>query len=149
MQNFTQYTPTEIVFGSKTHLQAGIEVKKWNGHRVLIVYGGGSVVKSGLLETIENALREEKITYEEFGGVKPNPRLAYAERGVHCRDGEAVRRGGFYPGRWWRQFDRHGESNCTWGGESGNKAMGYLDAESATYPVSSDGMCTYDCGSRQ
>ena len=82
MQNFTQYTPTEIVFGSKTHLQAGIEVKKWNGHRVLIVYGGGSVVKSGLLETIENALREEKITYEEFGGVKPNPRLAYAERGV-------------------------------------------------------------------
>ena len=82
MQNFTQYTPTEIVFGSKTHLQAGIEVKKWNGHRVLIVDGGGSVVKSGLLETIENALREEKITYEEFGGVKPNPRLAYAERGV-------------------------------------------------------------------
>ena len=82
MQNFTQYTPTEIVFGSKTHLQAGIEVKKWNGHRVLIVYGGGSVVKSGLLETIENVLREEKITYEEFGGVKPNPRLAYAERGV-------------------------------------------------------------------
>ncbi|MGN0404338.1 MAG: iron-containing alcohol dehydrogenase [Bariatricus sp.] len=82
MQNFTQYTPTEIVFGRNTHLQVGKEVKKWKGHRVLIVYGGGSVVKSGLLEAIEHALRDENITYEEFGGVKPNPRLAFAEKGV-------------------------------------------------------------------
>lgn len=43
MQNFTQYAPTEIVFGKGTELQTGNCVKKWRGTKVLIVYGGGSI----------------------------------------------------------------------------------------------------------
>ena len=56
--------------------------KKWGGSRALIVYGGGSVVRSGLLERVEKSLKSKEIVYEEFGGVKPNPRLAFAEEGV-------------------------------------------------------------------
>lgn len=82
MQNFIQYTPTEVIFGKGTECQTGLQVKKWGGSRVLLVFGGGSVKRSGLLERVEASLRAENIAYEEMGGVKPNPRLAFAEEGV-------------------------------------------------------------------
>ena len=82
MYNFSQYSPTEIVFGRDTQKEAGNLVKKWGGSRVLIVFGGGSVVKSGLLSTIEHELEEQHVAYEELGGVKPNPRLSLAREGV-------------------------------------------------------------------
>ncbi len=46
------------------------------GKKVLIVYGGGSVRHSGLLERVEHSLEEEGISYVECGGVTPNPRLS-------------------------------------------------------------------------
>lgn len=82
MQKFIQYTPTEILFGENTQAEVGKEVKKWGGSRVFIVYGGGSVKKSGLLAQVEEALEKEGLAYAEFGGVKPNPRMAYAQEGV-------------------------------------------------------------------
>lgn len=82
MQNFVQYTPTEVVFGREVEQYTGKEAKKWGGHNVLLVYGGGSVVKSGLLARIEKSLMEEGISYQEIGGVKPNPRLSLVEEGV-------------------------------------------------------------------
>lgn len=82
MQNFVQYAPTEIIFGKETQHQVGKEVKKWGGSRVFLVYGGGSVKRSGLLKQVEEALEKEELAYEEFGGVKPNPRMAYAQKGL-------------------------------------------------------------------
>ena len=82
MQSFVQYAPTEIVFGKEAELHTAKEVKKWGGSRVLVVFGGGSVVRSGLLKRIEDELDAENIPYLEFGGVQPNPRLSYAEAGV-------------------------------------------------------------------
>lgn len=82
MKNFVQYAPTEVIFGKGTENQTGEEVKKWGGSRVLLVYGGGSAVRSGLIGRVEQSLTEAGIAYEEFGGVKPNPRLAFAEEGV-------------------------------------------------------------------
>ena len=61
MQKFIQYTPTEILFGKNTQAEVGKEVKKWGGSRVFIVYGGGSVKKSGLLAQVEEALEKEGI----------------------------------------------------------------------------------------
>lgn len=90
MQNFTQYTPTEIIFGKDTELKAGEAVKKWGGTKVLIVYGGGSVIRSGLLSRVENSLNEEGIEYIELGGVQPNPRLSLAEEGVRLAVKERV-----------------------------------------------------------
>ena len=82
MQNFVQYTPTEIVFGKDTESQVGSLVKKWGGTKVMLVYGGSSAVKSGLINRIEESLKKEGISYTHLGGVKPNPRLALAEEGV-------------------------------------------------------------------
>lgn len=82
MQSFTHYTPTEIIFGKDTEWQVGKTIEKWGGTKVLIVYGGGSVVQSGLLESVKNSVKESGITYVELGGVQPNPRLSLAEGGV-------------------------------------------------------------------
>lgn len=82
MKNFVQYAPTEIVFGKDTERETGRLVKKWGGTRALIVYGGGSVVKSGLLERVTKTLDEEGIPYTLLGGVKPNPRLSLVREGV-------------------------------------------------------------------
>ena len=65
MQKFIQYTPTEILFGKNTQAEVGKEVKKWGGSRVFIVYGGGSVKKSGLLAQVEEALEKEGLAYEK------------------------------------------------------------------------------------
>lgn len=81
MNGFTFYTPTEIVFGRETETRTAELVKKHGGSRVLIVYGGGSVKKSGLLDRVEDTLKEAGIPFAEFGGVQPNPRLAHAREG--------------------------------------------------------------------
>ncbi len=82
MQNFTHYIPTEIIFGKDTEHKTGEKVKKWGGSKALLVYGGGSVERSGLLERIKKSLDSEGIAYAEWGGVQPNPRLAHAQDGV-------------------------------------------------------------------
>lgn len=90
MQNFKQYTPTEIIFGKETELQTAAQVKRWGGSKVLIVYGGGSVERSGLLQRVSDNLKEAEIPYVLFGGVQPNPRLAHAEKGVALAVKEGV-----------------------------------------------------------
>lgn len=49
---------------------------------MLLVYGGGSVVRSGLLDTIKKELEGQQVSYTELAGVKPNPRLSLAREGV-------------------------------------------------------------------
>lgn len=82
MQSFEYYAPTEVIFGKGSEEKTGEAVKKWGGSRVFLVYGGGSVKRNGLLARIEERLDESGIAWREFGGVKPNPRLALAEEGV-------------------------------------------------------------------
>ena len=84
MRNFVQYAPTEVVFGKNTEEQTGAEAVKWGGSRVLIVYGGESAVRSGLLKRVEASLEQAGIISETFGGVRPNPRLSHAEKGVEA-----------------------------------------------------------------
>jgi alcohol dehydrogenase YqhD (iron-dependent ADH family) len=90
MNNFTQYAPTEVVFGKGTEKETGKEVKKWGGTKAIIVYGTGSVVRSGLLARVEKSLHDAGVEYVEFGGARPNPTLAHAEEGAalaareHC-----------------------------------------------------------------
>ena len=83
MNNFTFHVPTEIIFGRGTEAKVAEAVKHHGGRRVFIVYGGGSVKKSGLLERVEKTLEEAGLPYAEFGGVKPNPLMSKAREGVH------------------------------------------------------------------
>ena len=90
MEKFIYYAPTEVVFGKKTELEVGNLVKKYDGTKVLIVYGGGSIVKNGLLERVETTLKTSGISVVLWGGVKPNPRLSHAKAGVELAIKEQV-----------------------------------------------------------
>lgn len=86
MNNFTFYTPTYFVFGKDTENSAGEYVKKFGGSKVLIHYGGGSVVRSGLLDRVKASLDREGIDYVELGGVEPNPKSDLVYKGIElCR----------------------------------------------------------------
>lgn len=86
MDNFTFYSPTYFVFGKDEENNVGKYVKRFNGSKVLIHYGGGSVIRSGLLDRIKSSLEIEGIEYIEFGGVKPNPRSGLVYEGIElCR----------------------------------------------------------------
>ncbi len=81
MNDFTFHAPTEVIFGRNAAQQAGRLASRL-GRRALLVYGRGSVVKSGLLAVIGNSLSASGVEFEEFGGVQPNPTLSHAEKGV-------------------------------------------------------------------
>ena len=86
MENFTFYSPTYFVFGKDEENNTGKYVKRFGGSRVLIHYGGGSVVRSGLLERVKRSLEAEGISYVELGGVRPNPRSGLVYEGIElCR----------------------------------------------------------------
>ncbi|MDO4623584.1 MAG: iron-containing alcohol dehydrogenase [Eubacteriales bacterium] len=86
MENFTFYAPTYFAFGQDAEAKAGELVKRFGGSRVLIHYGGGSVVRSGLLDRVKASLEQAGISYLELGGVKPNPRSGLVYEGIEiCR----------------------------------------------------------------
>ncbi|MCR4990690.1 MAG: iron-containing alcohol dehydrogenase [Lachnospiraceae bacterium] len=86
MNNFEFYSPTCFVFGKDTENKTGEYVKKFGGTKVLIHYGGGSVVRSGLLDRVKASLDANSIAYIELGGAKPNPRSGLVYEGIElCR----------------------------------------------------------------
>lgn len=86
MDNFEFYSPTEFVFGRERENEVGAYVRKYGGSRVLIHYGSGSAVKSGLLDRVKKSLEAQGIFYTELGGVKPNPRDTLIYEGIEiCR----------------------------------------------------------------
>ena len=86
MNDFNYYTPTRYVFGRGVESQTG-ELTRWMGvDRVLLVYGMGSVVRSGLLDRVKASLDAVGIKYLELGGVLPNPTDDRVYEGVEmCR----------------------------------------------------------------
>lgn len=86
MDNFNFYSPTEFIFGRGRENEVGRYVKKYGGSRVLIHYGSGSAVKSGLIGRVKKSLSDEGIFFAELGGVKPNPRDTLIYKGIElCR----------------------------------------------------------------
>lgn len=90
MRNFEYYTPTKVLFGKGTEQETGRLVKEQGGSRVLVHYGSGSAVKSGLLERVCDSLSQEGIAYVTLGGVQPNPRLSLAREGIELGREEGV-----------------------------------------------------------
>ena len=82
MKAFEFCCPTQIVFGPGVHSRAGELAKAHGASRVLVVCGSGSAVKSGLLDRIEDSLREAGLEWTLLEGVRPNPRLSLARAGV-------------------------------------------------------------------
>lgn len=80
--DFVLYTPTKVVFGRKTEEKAGELVRAFGGTRVLIHYGGGSIVRSGLLGRVKASLDQAGLFHVELGGVVPNPLLEKVYEGA-------------------------------------------------------------------
>lgn len=80
MKNFNYYAPTRIYFGEGEIRNLSKELRKY-GERVLMVYGGGSIKKNGIYDTVMEEISDE-FAVTEHGGVKPNPRLSHVREGV-------------------------------------------------------------------
>ena len=75
MFDFKYFTPTKVLFGKNTEENVGELVKEFGGKKVLIHYGGGSVIRSGLMKKVTDKLEQAGIPYVMLGGAVPNPRL--------------------------------------------------------------------------
>ena len=82
MFDFQYYAPTRVVFGRGVEARTGSLLKELGAKRVLLHYGGGSAVKSGLLSRVAASLDEAGIAHTQLGGVVPNPRLSKVREGA-------------------------------------------------------------------
>lgn len=73
MDNFTFYTPTDYIFGRGVESQVGEQSARHLGQKVMIVFGQGSVRRSGLLDRVEKSLSDAGVSFVELGGIQPNP----------------------------------------------------------------------------
>lgn len=89
MQNFTYWNPTKLIFGKDQLEQLKVEVPKY-GKKVLLVYGGGSVKRSGLYDKIISHLNEVGAEVFELSGVEPNPRVTTARKGIEICKSEGI-----------------------------------------------------------
>lgn len=80
--NFEFFAPTKVIFGKGTEKQIGQQIKSYGASNVLIVYGGGSIIRLGLLDKIKESLQNENISFAELGGVVPNPHLDKVYEGI-------------------------------------------------------------------
>lgn len=90
MQNFTYCAPTKVIFGRGVESQIGTELRELGATRVLVHFGGGSVKKTGLLDKVTASLTEAGLSYVEFGGVEPNPKLSFIHKGIALGRAEKV-----------------------------------------------------------
>lgn len=123
MENFRFYSPTEFVFGKNAEREVGKMLLKHQATRVLVHFGGGSIIQSGLLDRVESAMKAVGLHYVLFGGAVPNPRsglvyqgiaLARSERidfvlavggGSAIDSAKAIALGAAYPGDFWDLYD--------------------------------------------
>ena len=90
MNSFNFYSPTYFAFGRDAENRVGALVARFGGTKVLIHYGGGSVVRSGLLDRVKASLDAEGIDHVELGGVMPNPRSGLVYKGIELARRENV-----------------------------------------------------------
>jgi len=85
LQNFIYSIPTKVAFGRKMINKLPEFIGEF-GNRVLLVYGGGSIKKTGLYQNIAGLLQKNSIEYYDLSGVEPNPHLSTVKRGIEiCR----------------------------------------------------------------
>lgn len=86
MDNFKFNAYTEMLFG-KGQISNLPEVLKRHGKNVLLAFGGGSIKRNGIYDTVKELLSDFNIV--ELDGIEPNPRIETVRRGVKlCRDND-------------------------------------------------------------
>ncbi len=86
MNNFVYDIPVKVYFGENQLCHLGDELKKY-GNRVLLTYGGGSIKKIGLYDTVIKLLDKAGLEVYELSGIEPNPRIESVRKGAQmCKD---------------------------------------------------------------
>ena len=90
MFDFKYYTPTKVLFGKNTEEKVAELIKEFGGKKVLIHYGGGSVIRSGLMQRVTDQLDKAGIPYIKLGGAVPNPHLSLVYEGIELCKKEGI-----------------------------------------------------------
>ena len=90
MFDFKYYTPTKVLFGKNTEEKVADLIKEFGGKKVLIHYGGGSVIRSGLMQRVTDKLDAAGIPYVKLGGAVPNPHLSLVYEGIELCKKEGI-----------------------------------------------------------
>ena len=111
MLNFSYSNPTRLVFGRDAELQVGAQTLAVLGGKakVLVLFGGGSARRTGILDAVEKSLEDAGFCVIEKGGVQPNPRMGFVRETIDWVKGSGHPRNRC---RGRRLRDRHGEGRC-------------------------------------
>lgn len=90
MINFELQTPTRVIFGKDTEKQVGEVIRGYGYQKILLLYGGQNIHKSGLYDVVTTSLRDHGIAFVERGGVKPNPDAAFCEETARVIQAENI-----------------------------------------------------------
>ncbi|MBQ8087687.1 MAG: iron-containing alcohol dehydrogenase [Clostridia bacterium] len=82
MKNFVYQLPTKFLFGRGMEREVGAEARALGATKALIVYGGGSAVRSGLIGRVSESLQAAGVQCVELGGAQPNPRDTLVYKGI-------------------------------------------------------------------
>ncbi|MBM6775465.1 iron-containing alcohol dehydrogenase [Olsenella profusa] len=82
MNDFTFCSPTKFVFGRGVCDRTGAELAAMGYRNALVVYGQGSVVRTGTLARVLASLEAAGIAHTELSGVRPNPEVGLVREGV-------------------------------------------------------------------
>ena len=78
MQDFEFYNPVRIFFGKDQILKISSQIP--SGTKIMLTYGGGSILKNGVYDKVKEVLKDFDIT--DFGGIEPNPSYETAMKAV-------------------------------------------------------------------
>lgn len=88
MNNFFFCSPTELLFGKGAESEIGERLAaRFPGGRVMLVYGGGSIKRTGLYDRVKASLGAAGLSVREKGGVQPNPEIGFVRELIaECRE---------------------------------------------------------------
>lgn len=90
MKDFIYNAPTKVFFGKGKHREVGKIIKDYGFSKIMLMYGMGSIKKSGLFDEVTASLSENGIEFVEMGGVEPNPKLDYVRKAAEMAKKENV-----------------------------------------------------------
>ena len=89
IQSYDLYLPTHLVFGKGRVSELGNLIKGY-GKKVLLTYGGGSVKRIGLYDTVKKILTDAGCEIFELSGIAPNPKIESVRAGVEICKKEGI-----------------------------------------------------------
>jgi alcohol dehydrogenase YqhD (iron-dependent ADH family) len=90
MIDFDFINPTRIIFGHKAEEKIAAVLQGYGFSRVLMVYGGGSIKRSGLYDKVVRILDDAGIQHHELSGITPNPEKSFVLAGLKIARKERV-----------------------------------------------------------